>query len=44
MSKNDQQDEFKPKGTITVLVIFVITLLALWGSVYLILLSRGITI
>ena len=37
-------DHFRPIGTIVILVIFVITLIVLWGSVYLILLSRGATL
>jgi hypothetical protein len=42
--KNSEQDEFKPKGTIVILVVFIITLIVLWGSVYVILLNRGVTI
>lgn len=42
MSENNQ--EFKPKGTMAILLIFVLTLILLWGSVYLILLSRGMTV
>ena len=40
----NQNEEFKPKGTVLILVIFVVTLILLWGSVYLILLSRGVTL
>ena len=36
--------QFHPKGTILVLILFMLTLIALWGSVYLILLSRGVTV
>jgi hypothetical protein len=32
-----------PRGTVVILIIFVITLIVLWGWVYLILLSRGMT-
>ena len=39
--KNDQND-FKPKGTLVVLAIFVLTLIVLWGSVYWIMISRGV--
>jgi hypothetical protein len=39
----EKDDRFKPRGTLAVLVIFVITLVVLWGSVYLILLQRGAT-
>ncbi len=41
---SDKNNEFKPKGTMAILAIFVITLILLWGSVFLILLSRGVTI
>ena len=33
----------KPKGTLAVLVIFAVTIVVLWGSVYLALLLRGVT-
>lgn len=36
-------DHFKPTGTIFVLALFVATLILLWGSVYVILLARGVT-
>ncbi len=42
--KNSETDEFEPKGTMVILLIFVLTLILLWGSVYLILLSRGVTV
>jgi len=35
-------EHFKPVGTIFILVMFVLTLILLWGSVYLILISRGV--
>jgi flagellar basal body-associated protein FliL len=41
---SEHEEEFKPKGTIVILLIFVLTLILLWGSVYLILLSRGVTV
>ncbi len=46
MAKNkpNKQEEFKPKGTVAVLVIFVITLIVLWSYVYYLLVSRGATI
>jgi hypothetical protein len=47
MSENknpDEMDDFRPRGTIVILVIFILTLIALWASVYLILLSRGVTV
>ncbi|MEN8171980.1 MAG: cytochrome c oxidase subunit 2A [Chloroflexota bacterium] len=40
----NQNEEFKPKGTLLILAIFVVTLILLWGSVYMILLSRGVTL
>ena len=42
MSDNNQ--EFKAKGTMAILLIYLVTIILLWGSVYLILLSRGVTI
>jgi flagellar basal body-associated protein FliL len=38
------QNEFKPKGTIVILLIFLLTIIVLWGSVYVILLGRGVTL
>ena len=42
--KIPEQEEFKPKGTIVILLIFLVTIIILWGSVYVILLSRGVTL
>jgi hypothetical protein len=41
----DTEDEahFKPTGTIFLLAMFVVALVLLWASVYVILLSRGVT-
>ena len=39
----EETSEFHPKGTVLVLAIFVLVLILLWGTVYLILLSRGMT-
>ena len=39
----DEPEHFRPTGTIFILVMFVVTLILLWGSVYVILLSRGVT-
>lgn len=36
------EEHFAPVGTWFVLGVFVLTLILLWGSVYLILLSRGV--
>ena len=38
-----QVEHFKPVGTVFILAMFVLTIILLWGSVYLILLSRGVT-
>ena len=38
-----EQEHFKPTGTIFILALFVATIILLWGSVYVILLSRGVT-
>jgi hypothetical protein len=37
------EEHFKPTGTMFVLALFVATIILLWGSVYVILLSRGVT-
>jgi hypothetical protein len=37
-------EEFKPKGTLVILFIFLVTLIVLWATVYVILLQRGITV
>ena len=36
------EEHFAPVGTWFILGVFVLTLILLWGSVYLILLSRGV--
>ncbi len=36
-------EHFKPTGTMFILAMFVVTLILLWASVYVILLSRGVT-
>ncbi len=41
---SDPNEEFKPRGTMVILVIFMITIIILWGSVYFILLERGATL
>ena len=38
------EEHFKPTGTIFVLGLFVATIILLWASVYIILLSRGVTL
>jgi len=42
--KIPETEEFKPRGTIVILLIFLLTIIILWGSVYVILLSRGVTL
>ncbi len=45
MAKKEKgNEEFHPTGTIAVLIIFVITLVLIWGTIYLYLLDRGATI
>ncbi len=41
---SEQNNGFRPRGTMFILLIFLITIILLWGSVYLILLSRGVTV
>lgn len=41
---DNSPDEFKPVGTLIILAIFLLTVIALWTSVYLILVSRGATL
>lgn len=43
LSAPPDEEHFKPTGTIFILVMFVLTLILLWASVYVILLSRGVT-
>lgn len=38
-----EPDHFKPTGTLFIVAMFVVTLILLWASVYVILLSRGVT-
>ncbi len=39
----DDAEHFRPVGTIAVLAVFVVVLVLLWLSVYLVMLSRGPT-
>jgi hypothetical protein len=41
---DESGEHFKPTGTIFVITVFVATMILLWGSVYVILLSRGVTV
>ncbi len=38
------EEHFKPTGTIFILAMFLAALVLLWASVYVILLSRGVTV
>jgi hypothetical protein len=40
---SDEPEHFKPTGTVFILALFVATIILLWGAVYVILLSRGVT-
>ncbi len=41
----DKGKKYKtPQGTVAIMVIFIILIIALWGSAYLTLLSRGVTV
>ena len=39
-----ESDHFKPTGTVFILALLVATLILLWGSVYVILIARGVTV
>lgn len=41
---DDDLKDFRPRGTMVILILFMLTLIILWGSVYMILISRGVTI
>ena len=38
-----EEEHFKPVGTMFLLAVFVLTIVLLWASVYVILISRGVT-
>lgn len=40
----DSEEHFKPTGTLFILAMFVAALILLWASVYVILISRGVTV
>ncbi len=45
MAKTRKPEEsFQPKGTLVIMLLFLLAIIVLWGSVYFILLSRGVTI
>jgi len=37
-------EDFHPRGTIAIVAMFVVTLILLWLSIYLILIARGVTV
>ncbi len=40
----NKKDKYKvPQGTIAIIVIYILLIIALWGSAYLTMLSRGAT-
>lgn len=39
----EEEEHFKPNGTVFILVLFMAALILLWLSVYVILISRGVT-
>lgn len=43
-NKKGNDEEFRPTGTMAVLAIFVITLIAIWATIYMILVGRGGTL
>lgn len=40
---SEAQGEFKPRGTVAFVAAFVVVLMLMWFSIYIILLSRGAT-
>lgn len=40
----EDEEHFTPTGTLFILVLFIATLILLWASVFVILLSRGVTL
>lgn len=41
---DEDQEHFVPTGTMTILAIFLVSLILLWASIYLILIARGVTV
>lgn len=44
LGQHEPAEHFKPTGTMFILAMFVAALILLWASVYVILLSRGVTV
>jgi hypothetical protein len=40
----DKKKYKTPQGTVAIMIIFIILIIALWGSAYLTMLSRGVTV
>ena len=40
---NETQGNFRPRGTVAVVTAFVVLLMLMWFSIYIILLTRGAT-
>lgn len=43
MKRNSNDDYKTPSGTVVLMIVMVILIVALWGSAYLTMLSRGAT-
>lgn len=43
ITAENEEEHFRPTGTVFILVAFLLTLILLWLSVYVILISRGVT-
>ena len=41
---NDKDKYKAPQGTVALIVIYILLIIALWGSAYLTMLSRGVTV
>lgn len=40
----NKKDKYKvPQGTIAIIIVYILLIIALWGSAYLTMLSRGVT-
>lgn len=43
-NKDKEDEEFRPTGTLAILAIFAVTLIAIWATIYMILVGRGGTL
>ena len=39
-----QNQEFKPRGTIVILLVYAVIMILLWGFVYWMMIQRGVTV